>query len=111
MAILKTILRKVGKSTGTRASYEVSVVVEGPIVKRTKRHIYRQNRTAYIGDVHRRGTRRWVWGCSLPDPEAGAPIVGREDTRAEAVTALLAHVREGKHPHLTEPPESDLDAG
>jgi hypothetical protein len=91
MAILKTTLRKVGRSTETRASYEVLVTVTG------------RDEPVYVGDVHRRGTRRWVWGCNL------GPTVGREDTRAEAVTALLAHIREGDHPHLTEPPGGGLD--
>jgi hypothetical protein len=95
MAIERVKLRKLVTSSETRASYEVLVTVTG------------RTEPVYVGDVHKRGKRRWVWGCNLPDPEAGAPTVGREDTRAEAVTTLMAHVREGNHPHLTEPPQGD----
>jgi hypothetical protein len=98
MSILKTTLRKLGRSSDTRASYEVQVTVTG------------RSEPTYVGDVHRRGTRRWLWSCNLTGEGEGTPKLGREDTRAEAVTALLAHVREGDHPHLTEPPEGASDA-
>jgi hypothetical protein len=55
-----------------------------------------------LGLIERKG-RRWRWTCWDT-----RPISGREDTRAEARTALLAHVREGGHLHMTEP-EGDQD--
>jgi hypothetical protein len=54
-----------------------------------------------LGLIERKG-RRWRWTCWDASPKSG-----REDTRAEAVTALLAHVREGDHDHISQHTEGN----
>jgi hypothetical protein len=104
VAILKTALRGHG---GQRAVYDVIVTVGTPA--RVAGKLPDNLARIVVGDVRRRGTRRWLWSCNLPDPALGRPILGREDSRREAVASLLAHVRDGKHPHLTQPPEGATD--
>ena len=51
-----------------------------------------------VGHVKRLSTHWFGWQCE-PQPWRFGPTLGREQTRGEAVTALLAHVRTGNHPH------------
>lgn len=88
MAIERHRLRKIPKP-GASPWWEVQVKVTG------------HPRWLAVGQVKRVGERRFIWQCEA-EPWRYRPTVGREETRREAVTALLAHVRTGNHPHVTQ---------
>jgi hypothetical protein len=50
-----------------------------------------------VGSVKGFG-RHWTWICEAPKGTRS----GREQSRRECVTALLAHVREGNHDHISQ---------
>ena len=85
--IERSRLKKISKP-GQPPWWEVQIKVTG------------HRRWIMVGQVKHAGGR-WQWQCE-PVPYQYSPKIGREQTRGEAVTALLAHIRTGNHPHVTE---------